>query len=108
MFANAALVRPGHQPGQYPSGGPLPHLIDVWRAAAPSIDFLAPDIYFPTVAVAEPPPPSGGLVLGTGPDELIVAGTAVTITFAASVPGKRVGKLTTHRGVVRAPSRWTQ
>ena len=46
MFVNAALIRPGHQPGQYPSAGPLPHLIDVWRAAAPSIDFLAPDIYF--------------------------------------------------------------
>ena len=24
MFVNAALIRPGHQPGQYPSGGPLP------------------------------------------------------------------------------------
>ena len=47
MFVNAALVRPGRQPGEYPSAGPLPHLFDVWRAAAPSIDFLAPDIYFP-------------------------------------------------------------
>jgi beta-galactosidase GanA len=47
MYVNAALVRPGRQPGEYPSAGPLPHLIDVWRAAAPSIDFLAPDIYFP-------------------------------------------------------------
>ena len=47
LFVNAALVRPGRQPGEYPSGGPLPHLTDVWRAAAPSIDFLAPDIYFP-------------------------------------------------------------
>ena len=47
MFVNAALIRPGHQPGQYPSAGPLPHLIDVWRAGAPAIDFLAPDIYFP-------------------------------------------------------------
>jgi beta-galactosidase GanA len=46
MYANAALIRPGYQPGQYPSAGPLPHLIDVWRAAAPSLDFLAPDIYF--------------------------------------------------------------
>jgi len=46
MFVNAALIRPGHQPGQYPSGGPLPHLFDVWRAGAPAIDFLAPDIYF--------------------------------------------------------------
>ena len=50
MFVNAALIRPGYLPGQYPSAGPLPHLIDVWRAAAPSIDFLAPDIYFPNLA----------------------------------------------------------
>ncbi|MGH7616391.1 MAG: DUF5597 domain-containing protein [Gemmatimonadaceae bacterium] len=47
MFVNAALVRPGRQPGQYPSGGPLPHLFDVWKAAAPAVDFLAPDLYFP-------------------------------------------------------------
>ena len=47
MYVNAALVRPGKLPGQYPSGGPLPHLFDIWRAAAPSIDFLAPDLYFP-------------------------------------------------------------
>ena len=50
MFVNAALIRPGYVPGQYPSGGPLPHLMDVWRAAAPAIDFLAPDIYFPNLA----------------------------------------------------------
>jgi beta-galactosidase GanA len=50
MFVNAALNREGRAPGEYPSGGPLPHLFDVWRAAAPSIDFLAPDIYFPNVA----------------------------------------------------------
>ncbi len=37
-----------HRHGQYPSAGPLPHLLDVWRAAAPAIDFIAPDIYFPT------------------------------------------------------------
>ncbi len=46
MYTNAALIRPGYVQGQYPSAGPLPHLIDVWRAAAPSLDFLAPDIYF--------------------------------------------------------------
>ncbi len=46
MYVNAALIRPGFQPGQYPSGGPLPHLMDLWRAAAPQIDLLAPDIYF--------------------------------------------------------------
>lgn len=47
MFVNAALVRPGRKPGEYPSAGPLPHLVDLWKTAAPSIDFLAPDIYFP-------------------------------------------------------------
>ncbi|HJZ81674.1 MAG TPA: DUF5597 domain-containing protein [Pyrinomonadaceae bacterium] len=50
MFVNAALIRPGYQPGQYPSAGPLPHLMDVWRAGAPQIDFLAPDIYFANFA----------------------------------------------------------
>ena len=47
MFANAALIRPSYPPGRYPSAGPLPHLMDVWRAAAPAVDFLSPDIYFP-------------------------------------------------------------
>ena len=47
MYANVALNRTGRRPGEYPSGGPLPHLIDVWKAGAPSLDFLAPDIYFP-------------------------------------------------------------
>ena len=47
MFTNAALVRPGYRPNQYPSGGPLPHLMKVWRAGAPSLDMICPDIYFP-------------------------------------------------------------
>lgn len=46
MYVNVALNRPGRRPGEYPSGGPLPHLIDVWKAGAPSIDLLAPDVYF--------------------------------------------------------------
>lgn len=50
MYVNAALIRPGYQPGQYPSAGPLPHLMDIWRAGAPQIDFLSPDIYFPNFA----------------------------------------------------------
>ncbi|HTP79047.1 MAG TPA: DUF5597 domain-containing protein [Bacteroidota bacterium] len=45
MYMNAALIREGYVPGQYPSGGPLPHLLDVWKAGAPSVDLLAPDIY---------------------------------------------------------------
>jgi beta-galactosidase GanA len=47
MYVNVALNRPGRAPGEYPSGGPLPHLIDVWKTGAPTLDFLAPDIYFP-------------------------------------------------------------
>ena len=221
MFVNAALIRPGHLPGQYPSAGPLPHLIDVWRAGAPSIDFLAPDIYFTAFAewarrytrsgnplfipeamrsreasvnglyafgaldamgfspfgiesisdaaakdltasfglVAQleplilslqghgkmagllsegpeqrqpqevrlgdyvlraafeqgaptaladgvvpgdratgPPPPAGGLVLATAPDELIFGGTALTVTFASSKAGRRAGILSAEEG----------
>lgn len=48
MYVNAWLKQPGrsgHAPGNYPSGGPTPHVLDVWRAGAPSIDFIAPDIY---------------------------------------------------------------
>ena len=36
----------GAQPGSYPSGGPLPRVAPIWTATAPSLDFLAPDIYF--------------------------------------------------------------
>ena len=46
MFTNAALIRPDYAPGQYNSGGPLPHSMDLWRAGGPQLDFLAPDIYF--------------------------------------------------------------
>jgi beta-galactosidase GanA len=46
MYVNVALNRPLKAPGEYPSGGPLPHLLDVWKLGGPAIDFLAPDIYF--------------------------------------------------------------
>jgi beta-galactosidase GanA len=47
MYVNAALNAPGKEPGEYPSAGPLPHVKDIWRAAAPSIDLLSPDFYNP-------------------------------------------------------------
>lgn len=48
MYVNAALYRPGEQLGKdYASGAPLPEVMDVWKAAAPAIDFLSPDIYLP-------------------------------------------------------------
>lgn len=45
MYVNVALNSRDRQPGQYPSGGPLAHLIDLWHCGAPSIDVLGVDIY---------------------------------------------------------------
>jgi hypothetical protein len=46
VYVNAWLVQPqDKQPGDYPSGGPQSHNHDFWRAGAPQIDILAPDIY---------------------------------------------------------------
>jgi beta-galactosidase GanA len=47
LFVNGAQGRPGVKPGDYPSGGPLAHLAKEWRHGAPSLDLIAPDIYFP-------------------------------------------------------------
>jgi len=47
MYVNAQLPAPGERAGEYPSGGPHPYYLDVWRAAAPSLDFYSPDIYWP-------------------------------------------------------------
>lgn len=45
LYVNAAMNSRGRRPGEYPSAGPLAHLKDVWHAAAPSVDILAPDLY---------------------------------------------------------------
>ncbi len=45
MYVNAAMNSRGRKPGEYPSAGPLVHLINIWKCAAPSIDIFAPDIY---------------------------------------------------------------
>ncbi|HEX3767955.1 MAG TPA: DUF5597 domain-containing protein, partial [Puia sp.] len=47
MYVNAALNYKNTLPGQYPSGGPLPHLMDIWQAGAPDIGILSPDFYNP-------------------------------------------------------------
>ncbi|HVU38716.1 MAG TPA: DUF5597 domain-containing protein [Opitutales bacterium] len=48
VYVNAWIVQPeDHQPGDYPSGGPQARMHDIWRAGAPAIDILAPDIYLP-------------------------------------------------------------
>ena len=46
-FANCWLVHRGDAPGQYPSGGPVTRMHEVWRYGAPAVDVLCPDIYVP-------------------------------------------------------------
>jgi len=46
-YVNAALNRPGVKPGDYPSAGPLPHVLDIWKSVSLNIDFYAPDFYNP-------------------------------------------------------------
>jgi hypothetical protein len=51
VFTNTWIVQPeDHGPGDYPSGCPEPHVLDIWRAAGPDIDLNAPDIYLPDFA----------------------------------------------------------
>lgn len=47
LYTNAALrdpLKPG-PPSSYESGGPTDNVIPIWKAAAPALDLLAPDIY---------------------------------------------------------------
>jgi len=71
MFVNAWLDR-GGKIGTYPTGGPVAHVHDIWRAAAPHIDVLAPDIYGEFKQVAEDYTRNGNPLLipeiGAGPD----------------------------------------
>jgi beta-galactosidase GanA len=169
MFVNAALIRPGKVPGQYPSGGPLPHLFDIWKAAAPAVDFLSSEakaieeaydvldqltplilehqgttrivgIKTPTsfdgvqdlaaqaftfgqytfdVRFKQPPPIStgakeetelpgahGGLILQVGPDEFIVAGTGMIMTFGSNDGSNPVAGIETVEEGRFARSEW--
>jgi beta-galactosidase GanA len=51
MYVNCWLGGGDDAPGTYPSGGPQPRVIDIWKAAGaslgktPSLDFYAPDLY---------------------------------------------------------------
>ncbi|MCJ7447679.1 MAG: DUF5597 domain-containing protein [Bacteroidales bacterium] len=48
MFANCWMPQPRPNPGKpgnYPSGGPIVTVLDIWKAGAPSVDILAPDLY---------------------------------------------------------------
>ena len=56
MYVNNWLKSPRGYPvltvpgDDYPSGGPTSNMLAVWKAAAPAIDILAPDIYVPNTA----------------------------------------------------------
>jgi hypothetical protein len=40
------VVGGGAKAGIYPSGGPCPHTMDIWKYNTPALDFIAPDLYF--------------------------------------------------------------
>jgi hypothetical protein len=47
MYVNCQLPAPAERAGEYPSGGPHPYYLEVYRATASSLDFYSPDIYWP-------------------------------------------------------------
>ncbi len=52
LYTNAALrdpLLPG-APGSYESGGPTDNVLPIWKAEAPALAILAPDIYLPDSA----------------------------------------------------------
>ncbi len=52
LYVNVALRDPIAKPtaDHYESGGATDNVLDLWKAAAPAIDLLAPDIYLPDTA----------------------------------------------------------
>ena len=54
FYVNAWLgPQPGQDlPGRYPSGGPVAGVVDVWKAAAPALVLLGPDVYVDDVKAA--------------------------------------------------------
>ncbi len=51
LYVNVALRDPFNaRPGSYESGGATDNVIPIWKAAAPAIDLICPDIYMPEYA----------------------------------------------------------
>jgi hypothetical protein len=91
----AGLLPPGPpqpQPQALRLGGCVLHV--TYERAAPAA--LADGLVGAT-AVA-PPLPAGGLVIATGPDEFIFAGTGLTVTFESPVAGEVLGILNVQEG----------
>ena len=51
MYVNTWLAENDAEPGTFPSGGPEPWVVDVWKAAGSALDFYAPDLYAPDFAL---------------------------------------------------------
>ena len=49
-YTNAWLRQSPWYPGSYPSGGPVAEVHPIWKAAAPSLFALGPDVYVPYCA----------------------------------------------------------
>jgi hypothetical protein len=47
MYVNCQLPAPGERAGEYPSGGPHPYYLEIYRVTASALDFYSPDIYWP-------------------------------------------------------------
>jgi beta-galactosidase GanA len=45
MYVNTWLAGDNTPPGEFPSGGPEPWVVDVWKAAGTGLDFYSPDLY---------------------------------------------------------------
>lgn len=45
MYVNTWLAGEDAAPGTYPSGGPQPRVVDVWKAGGSALDIYSPDIY---------------------------------------------------------------
>jgi hypothetical protein len=71
MFTNAWLgPQPNADtPGQYPSGGPVARMMDIWKVGAPTLALLAPDIYVDDFA--------GTLTDFTAPDNAVLVPEAI-------------------------------
>jgi hypothetical protein len=50
MYVNTWLGGGDAKPGDYPSGGPQPRVVDIWKAAGSAIDIYCPDLYAPDFA----------------------------------------------------------
>jgi beta-galactosidase GanA len=50
MYVNTWLAGEDTTPGEYPSGGPQPRVLDIWKAAGTALDIYSPDLYAPEFA----------------------------------------------------------